>query len=70
MFVVTAIISCVIKICGLFKSTEWRHFENVKFEALSARCAGPFLMKTLNFDNQAEKFLVTPIKKLKKYQCN
>ena len=38
MFAVTAILSCVIKICGLFKSTKWRHLENVKFEALSARC--------------------------------
>ena len=37
MFAVTAILSCVIKIRGLFKSTKWRHFENVKFEALSAR---------------------------------
>ena len=36
MFVVTAILSCVIKIRGLFKSTEWRHFENVKSEALWA----------------------------------
>ena len=35
LFVVTAILSCVIKIRGLFKSTKWRHFENVKFEALS-----------------------------------
>ena len=39
MFAVTAILSCVIKIRGLFKSTKWRHFENVKFEALSARRA-------------------------------
>ena len=38
MFAVTAILSWVIKICGLFKSTKWRQFENVKFEALSARC--------------------------------
>ena len=37
MFAVTAILSSVIKIRGLFKSTKWRHFENVKFEALSAR---------------------------------
>ena len=37
MFAVTAILSCVIKIRRLFKSTKWRHFENVKFEALSAR---------------------------------
>ena len=37
MFVVTAILSCVIEIRGLFKSTKRRHFENVKFEALSAR---------------------------------
>ena len=36
MFAVTAILSCVIKIRGLFKSTKWRHFEKVKFEALSA----------------------------------
>ena len=37
MFAVTAILSCVIKIRGLFKSTKWRpSFENVKFEALSA----------------------------------
>ena len=28
------------------------------------------LMKTPNFDKQAEKFLITPVKKLKKYQCN
>ena len=37
MFTVTAILSCVIKIRRLFKFTKWRHFENVKFEALSAR---------------------------------
>ena len=37
MFAVTAILSYIIKIRGLFKSTKWRHFENVKFEALSAR---------------------------------
>ena len=37
MFAVTAILSCVIKIRGIFKSTKWRHFENVKFEAPSAR---------------------------------
>ena len=37
MFAVTAILSSVIKIRGLFKSTKWRHFENVKVEALSAR---------------------------------
>ena len=36
MFAVTAILSCINKICGLLKSTKWRHFENVKFEALSA----------------------------------
>ena len=36
MLAVTAILSCVIKIRGTFKSTKWRHFENVKFEALSA----------------------------------
>ena len=36
MSAVTAILSCIIKILGLFKSTKWRHFENVKFEALSA----------------------------------
>ena len=40
MFVVTAILSCIIRIRGLFKSTKWRHFKNVKFEALSARHAG------------------------------
>ena len=39
MFEVTAILSCVIKIRDLFKSTKWRHFENVKYEALSARHA-------------------------------
>ena len=32
MFVVTAILSCVIKIHGLFRSTKWRHFENVKLK--------------------------------------
>ena len=37
MFAITTILSCVIKIRGLFKSTKWRHFENVKFEPLSAR---------------------------------
>ena len=37
MLAVTAILSCVITIRGIFKSTKWRHFENVKFEALSAR---------------------------------
>ena len=37
VFAVTAILSCAIKIRWLFKSTKWRHFENVKFEALSAR---------------------------------
>ena len=42
MFAVTAILSCIIKICGIFKSTEWRHFENVKFEALSARRVSEF----------------------------
>ena len=26
-----------LNIRGIFKSTKWRHFENVKFEALSAR---------------------------------
>ena len=36
MLAVTAILSCVIKIRGIFKSTKWRHIENVKFEALSA----------------------------------
>ena len=45
MFVVTAILSCVIKIRGLFKSTKWRHFENVKFEALSARRVGRSFLK-------------------------
>ena len=39
MLAVTAILLCLIKIRGLFKSTKWRHFENVKFEALSARRA-------------------------------
>ena len=37
MFAVTAILSCIIKICGLFKSTKWRHSENVRFEALSTQ---------------------------------
>ena len=37
MFAITVILSCIIKIRGLFKSTKWRHFENVKFKALSAR---------------------------------
>ena len=37
MFAVTAILSCVIKIHGLFKCTKWRRLENVKFEALSAQ---------------------------------
>ena len=37
MLAVTDILSCVIKIRGIFKSTKWRDFENVKFEALSAR---------------------------------
>ena len=37
MFAVRVILSCVIKIRGLLKSTKWRHFENVKFEVLSAR---------------------------------
>ena len=40
MFAVTAILSCIKKIRGLFKSAKWRHFENVKFEALSARREG------------------------------
>ena len=40
MLAVTAILSCVIKIRGIFKSTKWRHFKNVKFEALSARRGG------------------------------
>ena len=31
MFVVTAILSCVIKIRGLFESTNWRHFEKPRF---------------------------------------
>ena len=39
MFAVTVkILSCVVKIHGLLKSTKWRHFENVKFQALSAQC--------------------------------
>ena len=33
VFAATAILSCIIKICGLFKSTK---FENVKFEVLSS----------------------------------
>ena len=37
MFAVTAILSCIIKIRGLFKSTKWRHSQNVKPEALSCR---------------------------------
>ena len=37
MFAITANLSWIIKIRGLFKSTKWRHFENVKFEALSAQ---------------------------------
>ena len=37
MFAVTAILSSIIKIRRLFKSTKWRHFENVKFEAPSAQ---------------------------------
>ena len=37
MLAVTALLSCIIKIRGIFKSTKWRHFENVKFEPLSAR---------------------------------
>ena len=41
MFAVTTILSCVIKIRGLFKSTKWRHFENVKLEDLSARRGSP-----------------------------
>ena len=45
MLAVTAILPCVIKIRGLFKSTKWRHFENVKFEALSARREGVFRVK-------------------------
>ena len=36
MLAVTAILSCIIKIRGILKSTKWRHFENFKFEALSA----------------------------------
>ena len=45
MFAVTAILSCVIKIRGLFKSIKLRHFENVKFEALSARRDNNYLEK-------------------------
>ena len=37
MFVGTTLLSCIIKIRGLFKSSKWRHFQNVKFEALSAQ---------------------------------
>ena len=37
MFPLTAILSCLTKIHGLFKSTKWRHFQNVKFEALLAQ---------------------------------
>ena len=48
MLAVTAILSCVIKIPGLFKSTNWRHFQNVKFEALSARRE----MVIIGFDNK------------------
>ena len=32
--------------------------------------AGQFLTKTPNVDKQAKKFLITPVKKLKKYHCN
>ena len=49
MFSVTAILSCVIKIRGLFKSTKWRHFENVKFGALSARCKNVCLCFDIEF---------------------
>ena len=65
MFAVTAILSCVIKIRGLFKSTKWRHFENVKFEALSARRVPKKGLKTrhcskdMNMDNN----VVTPPKR-------
>ena len=41
MFEVTAILSCVIKIRGSFKYTKLRHFENVKFETLSAQREKP-----------------------------
>ena len=49
MLAVTAILSCVIKIRGIFKSTKWRHFENVKFEALSARGEQKGMLKTKNY---------------------
>ena len=58
MFAVTAILSCVIKIRGLFKSTKWRHFENVKFEALSARCVEQLDITTdhqLEWDKHVDK---------------
>ena len=47
MFAITATLSCVIKIRGLFKFTKWRHFENVKFEALSAQRDHNFLFSVL-----------------------
>ena len=50
MFAVTAILSCVINIRGLFKSTKWRHFENVKFGALSARRVNIYLTLSRQFD--------------------
>ena len=57
MLAVTAILSCVIKIRGIFKSTKWRHFENVKFEALSARRATITVVSDQNnrkFDKQSQ----------------
>ena len=45
--VVTAIMPCIIKVHGLFKS-KWRHFQNVKFEALSACMSTPIYGKPLS----------------------
>ena len=50
MFAVTAILSCVIKIRGLFKSTKWIHFENVKFEAHSARRVVSLFLDGLSYN--------------------
>ena len=63
MFEATAILSCVIKIRGLFKSSKWRHFENVKFEALSARSA----QKTQRRSNRVKDWPSTIVEREKSW---
>ena len=44
------------------------HFQNFAYKKLAfSKQADQFLMKTPNSDKQAEKFLVTPVKKTEKH---